>query len=393
MNILWIISSGWKEGGAENYVTSLRPILEQQGHTVKILASDDHPEKPHFNEYAYRTHHGVLRPFFHVFNISAYRTLKDVLRTFNPDVVHIHTFGHASGAILFPLKNYPTVMTVHGPESFIKGLRLWCFPRSYFKNGMYAAENLTLAGRLRFLYHQLLTDPVFHLGLHNVDTIISPSAYIRELIAREGFSSVYIPNGIRLFSHSPLTQETYSPTVVYVGRLEPLKGVDILLRAFAKVSVRFPDARLLVAGDGSDRERLETIATELGILPVVQFLGYVDVDTLVATYVRAAFAVVPSMWMEAFGLVGVEAMSVGRPVIASDVGGVSSWMVDGETGFLVPPGDVAALVAAMTRFFEHPELVLSMGKKARGVSEKFGIDSHATDIIRVYTDTISYYAK
>ena len=126
--------------------------------------------------------------------------------------------------------------------------------------------------------------------------------------------------------------------ILFVGRLEPLKGVDILLQALPRIEHRGP-LRLLIAGGertgDPERARLERLAADLGIGDQVTFLGPVDHDRLPTLYRAADVCVVPSYY-ESFGLVAVEALACGTPVIASRVGGLISTVIDGETGFLIP---------------------------------------------------------
>jgi glycosyltransferase involved in cell wall biosynthesis len=371
----------------------LRPILEQRGHIVKIFASDDRPDMPHFNDYSFRAHLGLLRPFFHAFNPNAYQVLKKVLKEFKPDVVHIHTFGHGSPAILFPLKQYPTLLTVHGPEAYMKNMLFWCFPDSYFRGKERKIKNLRLIGMLRLIYHRCIIDPLYSLGFRNINTIISPSLYMQKIMMQDGLESVYIPNGMLLFACHPVTKETLSQSIIYVGRLKTFKGVDHLLRAFANIRKQFPRARLLIAGNGSEGRNLKQLAVELGIDDATEFYGYVGREKIEDLYARSALSVVPSTWAEAFGLVGIEAMSVGRPVIASNVGGISEWLINGRTGYLVKPADSAALGEAITRLFSNPELLLEMMKNARVQAKNFSIEKHADRILGVYTETVLRRAK
>jgi spore coat protein SA len=176
------------------------------------------------------------------------------------------------------------------------------------------------------------------------------------------------------------------PTVLFVGRLTPEKGVHVLLDAFARVLERHPNARLKVIGPEAEtpREYLvdlpgsEDLSHLLAFygrgylaqlkdrLPPeaaarVEFVGSVPHDALAAHYASAAFLVNPS-FSEAFGMSLVEAMTFGLPVVASAVGGMREIVVEGRTGFLVPPGDVEALAGAMDTLLARAELRTAMGR-------------------------------
>jgi glycogen(starch) synthase len=249
-------------------------------------------------------------------------------------------------------------------------------------------RDLRFIGKVRLLYHRIITDPMYARGLKNIDRFIAPSVYMKDIAERDGFTSIVIPNGTTLFSESPKDVKDCTRTLAFGGRLEKGKGVDVLLRAFARTLAVFPDARLIVAGDGRERESLVSLAADLGVSQKVEFLGHVDRAALEGVYQRADVAVMPSVWTEAFGLAGIEALSVGRPVIASSVGGIPEWLIDGETGYLVTPGDPDALYAAIKKIFSDPERLVQMMKTSRSRAEEFGIDVHAKKIAALYADLL-----
>ncbi len=389
MKILWITSSGWKEGGAENLLVMIRPLLEASGHTVRILSSDDRPDMPHFSDDEYATHRGIFRPLFHTINPQAYRKIKKVLKEFEPDVVHVHTIGHASPAILFALKNYPTLLTVHGPEGFVKNLLVWCFPESYFRHGEHDLSDLRFMGVVRLWYHRLVMEPLYALGFRYVDTIISPSGYIQRLLRSEGRASVVLPNGAQLFPFHTMERNDLTHTIVYAGRLEKYKGVDYLIRSLPAILKRFPDTELLIVGGGTERLALERLTLELGVGQAVTFRGYVDRDTLQEVYAQAAVVVMPSVGVEAFGLIGIEAMSVGRPVIATNIGGIPDWLLDGKTGFLVAPKNADAISDAVIRLFSDEALLFTMMRQARERAEEFDAQKHVDGLLKIYQTCIN----
>ena len=152
--------------------------------------------------------------------------------------------------------------------------------------------------------------------------------------------------------------------LVYVGRLAPSKGLDVLFRALPGVARRFPDLEVELIGDGPSRKECEEMAEAAGLGERCRFLGAVPIATVYEEMASAAVQVSPSMY-EAFGLVNVEANSVGTPVVASETGGIREIVVDGETGFLFPPGDSAALEERIVRLLEDEELRDRMGRAAR----------------------------
>lgn len=152
------------------------------------------------------------------------------------------------------------------------------------------------------------------------------------------------------------------PRLLCVGRLIPIKGHVVLLRAFAEARRELPDLELAIAGRGPLEPALKALARELKIDDAVHFLGHVS--PIQSAIEAAAAIVVPSMG-EGFGMVALEAMERARPVIAADVGGLRELVRDGETGVLVPPGEAQSLAEAIVRVAGDLPLARRMGEAGR----------------------------
>jgi glycosyltransferase involved in cell wall biosynthesis len=153
-----------------------------------------------------------------------------------------------------------------------------------------------------------------------------------------------------------------APRLLCVGRLIPIKGHIVLMRAFAEAKRLLPDRRLAIAGRGPLEPALKALARELGVEDAVEFLGHVA--PIQSAIERAAVVVVPSMG-EGFGMAALEAMERARPVIAAEIGGLGELVRDGETGVLVPPGEAEPLAAAIVRVAGDLELARQMGEAGR----------------------------
>jgi glycosyltransferase involved in cell wall biosynthesis len=152
------------------------------------------------------------------------------------------------------------------------------------------------------------------------------------------------------------------PRLLCIGRLIPVKGHLVLLRSLAQARARAPGLVLDVAGQGPLEPALKAYANELGLADAVRFLGFVS--PIQDAIENAAAVVVPSLG-EGFGMVALEAMERGRPVIASDVGGLPEIVADGETGFVVPAGDAEALADAMVALASDLRRAAAMGEAGR----------------------------
>lgn len=197
---------------------------------------------------------------------------------------------------------------------------------------------------------------------------------LRALVSRRGTVEV-IPCGtdLRNFRVIPkqearlqLGLSEAEPLILYVGRFDPRKGIETLVRACGTLQNQ---ARLMIVGgsdpekaDGLERKRIENIVEEIGLQKKTLFAGQVGHDRLPLYYAAADVCVVPSHY-EPFGLVAIEAMACGTPVIASAVGGLVSTVVPENTGLLVPPRDVPAFRDAIDRVLENPQWARQMGKQ------------------------------
>jgi glycosyltransferase involved in cell wall biosynthesis len=204
---------------------------------------------------------------------------------------------------------------------------------------------------------------------HVFTRIVANSETVRGSLVAGGIAPVeVIPNGVAVrASHGALAQR---PRLAFAGRLVFEKGVDVLLHAFARVVPQIPEATLLLLGDGPEAGPLRSLSARLGLGSSVTFRGAIPYTDLEDACSGAWAQVVPSRWAEPFGKVAVEAMMRGTAVIASKRGGLAEIVHDGRTGFLVPPGDVAAWADAMLRVLRDRALATRLGAAGRELATR-----------------------
>jgi glycosyltransferase involved in cell wall biosynthesis len=232
-----------------------------------------------------------------------------------------------------------------------------------------------------------------------IDWLIAVSdAIVRKIVAenRDSTAISRIYNGVDLerFDEAPgrdVVRKEFgipgdAPVVAAIGRLEPEKGHPTLIEAWPLVHHHFPQARLLIAGEGSERDRLEGLAaahlrSEL-CCDSVAFLG--RRDDIPAVLAAADVVAMPS-YREAQGIAILEALAAERPVVASNVGGIPEMITDGETGTLVPSHDPSALAAAIISLFTHPDRAAQLAAAGHEmVHAEFCIDYMLRDIEAIY---------
>ena len=157
--------------------------------------------------------------------------------------------------------------------------------------------------------------------------------------------------------------------LVTVANLVPLKAIDLLLRAMGDA----PRAELIVIGKGPEKERLETLARDLGLSALVRFTGFIPQKEVAEYLQSSSIFVLPSL-SEGLPRSLLEAMACGMLIIATRVGGIPDVVTDGQNGFLIPPNDVGALSRAIRKALENPELVERVGNRNRLVAGRYDID-------------------
>lgn len=306
------------------------------------------------------------------FAIPDRRHLRTALRALAPDVVHAHSLGRfAMGAIESGL---PTVVSIHGviasEIALEKGLR----------------------NRIRYIPRLFVVSRSLSIGSDFV--IVSPyiaACYARELAGKRTYPLETSVDPV-FFAATPRPDAPPGgPRILQAGPLIPRKAAIDLLRAAPAVLAAHPTARFRFAGGAPRpeyRAALERTIAELGIAGSVDFLGLLAPAALAEELSRAACLVLPSL-QETAPIAIQEAMAAGRPVVASSAGGNPHLVADGETGFVVPPGDPRALAERLLALLEDPARAEAMGARARDAAHRrFEMRAVAEGSVAIYRRVI-----
>lgn len=187
-----------------------------------------------------------------------------------------------------------------------------------------------------------------------------------------------IPNGIELDLYTPQPEgaEAARPTLLFLGRLKKYKRVDLVIEAVARLAADGSEVELLVGGVGDQLGVLRTLASQRGVAHRVSFLGFVT-DEEKRRLLRDSWVHVLTSPKEGWGISNLEAAACGTPTVASDSPGLRESVIDGETGLLVPHGDVPALCEALGALLADADRRREMGRKARTFAEGFSWDASA----------------
>jgi phosphatidylinositol alpha-mannosyltransferase len=221
---------------------------------------------------------------------------------------------------------------------------------------------------------------------------IAVSGPARELVNRY-FPGDYeiIPNGI---DPETFGNETVTPmpqfmdgklNVLFVGRMEKRKGLRYLLRSWGSIIRQYPETRLIIVGDGDLREECERYVAGNHLANVV-FVGFVSNADIPRYYRTAHIFCAPSTGFESQGIVLLEAMAAGRPIVATSIAGYASVITDGQQGWLVPPGDSMSLAVAIGSLLGSDALRERMGSAGLQTAQTYAWDKVATRVLTYYED-------
>jgi D-inositol-3-phosphate glycosyltransferase len=228
-----------------------------------------------------------------------------------------------------------------------------------------------------------------------------------ELYGADPQKIAVVPPGVDLARFKPLDRvqamqsigiPPWRKNILFAGRIEPLKGIDTLLGALALLQAQQPQKLddvcvTIVGGDpwtpvpDSEMQRLQTMAGELGLYDLVTFAGARDQDLLPYYFAAAEMVVVPSHY-ESFGMVALESMAMGTPVIASRVGGLAHLVVDGCNGFLVPAGDAGALAVRILDLLDCDGCRAQMSQEAQAYARSYAWPNIVRRMLAVYASAL-----
>jgi glycosyltransferase involved in cell wall biosynthesis len=216
-------------------------------------------------------------------------------------------------------------------------------------------------------------------------TLVVPSGYLKDVFGRFGVGAEIVPNTIDLSRFVFRHRRPLRPVLLSNRNLEPLYNVECALRAHALVEQRIPDARLIVAGDGSERERLRTMAREELGLKNVEFVGSVKPEDMPALCDRAEIFVNASN-IDNMPVSHIEAFACGLPVVTSDAGGIPYIVTHERTGLMVPRGDHRAMAESILRLLEDERLAENLIEAARADCELYTWAAVRGGWLRIYRE-------
>lgn len=377
MHILWINQHAAPVGGCERYIQDTARMLKERNVRSTLLY-----------EVAGQTDARWLTAFDAAFpQVDIAQQISDI----KPDLIYIHRLDSidslqqiintAIPAVrffhdhrLFCLREHK--YTVIGNVTCTRQSGLICYPCLGFLNKSPHWPGIELRRVKTLLSKQEVNK--------KLAAFITGSRYMARHIELHGFDPEKIYS-IPLYSVVPPIDKSIkreNDLLLFAGQLNTGKGLDILIEALRKIERNF---RLVVAGTGNQEKYYKELSRQYKLTDKIHFAGKLGNEELDEYYQKATALIFPSRAPETFGLVGLEAMSFGLPVIASRVGGIDEWLVDRETGFFFSISNPGELADKIIKIMDNPDLVKTMGEKAKArYFEKFLPENHVNQLLRLF---------
>lgn len=373
MKVLHLISGG-DSGGAKTHLFSLLDKLKDRA-TVRVACLID---GVFFQELQERNVDNVLFQQKNRFDLSVVNKIAKMINDEKFDVFHVHG-ARANFVAEFVMKkiNIPTVTTVHSDYllDFDEPVKKLVFTNLNKR----ALAKIPYRIAVSDNFKDMLIERGFRANsIYTVYNGMDFSLVPREIMSKEEYAKLH---GFE-----------YNPEKTYIGiaaRFDVVKGVDIFIKAAGEVLKRFKNAEFLIAGDGAEKEKLTELAKETGFAEKIRFLGYEN--NIYAFWNIIDINCLTSL-CESFPYSMLEGAALGKPMVASRVGGIPSFIIDGETGFLFESGNYAEMAERLAEMLEDSSVREEMGRNIqKRATSLFSNDKFADDHIGIYKSIVKDY--
>lgn len=409
LKVLLINNCHYRRGGADVVYLNTGDLLESRGHDVAYFSTkSQYNYSTEYSEYFVRDIDALKLNFVEqlvymprkLYSREAKRKLGKVIDNFKPDLAHIHLYKGGLTAAILPVlkrKKLPAVITLHDYS-------LLC-PRNIMIDGEgKICERCLTATRLNCVYHRCNRRNLYYSIVNYIEFVLNnnyfnPGNYFNRIICVSRFNylkhsnhALFKERFVHLYNFYPLLSQSNPKTskgsyFLFYGRLAPEKGVMTLIDTWKRLG---NDVHLIIIGEGVMSAQIKDEIRENN-LHNVEFLGFRKGEELFSFIRDASFVLVPSEWYENNPLTIVEAYSVGKPVIGSNIGGIPELIIEGRTGFLFEMGDSGGLEEKIRIAAEMSESqYLEMSEAAyRFACDKFSEKDHYRDLLKIYREVMN----
>lgn len=401
------------KGGQESVMFEEAQLLQHRGHDVAFFSMKhknnrackydkyfiDNIEYSNVGKgYSLAKKFKLIKNF--IYNQQSVKNFELFINDFKPDIIHCHGIAHQiTYSILLVAKKYniPVVQTLHDYQSICPCYTLLqagnntcnvnnCSSSYYASCILNKCVKQSLSASILSSVEMLFNYKIKKLNNY-IDKYISPSRFLKDKVIESGFSSekvIYIPNFVNKIENY-IPEYSNQNYFLYAGRLSYEKGLVTLLEAFKRLSF----INLVVAGSGLMESELISFK-ENNNLGNVNFVGFQSGESLTRYLKNSIALILPSQWYENAPMSIIEAFAYGKPVIASNLGGIPEMVIDNKTGYLFNSGDVDELVSKVSFLYNNLHLAEELGKKSRSFAlQNYHNKTHLEKLERLYSSLIS----
>lgn len=375
-------------GGAEIVVTQQAQKLSERGHEILLFCYGEQNIKRKdlivIKESSFLFFRHLSKLLIHP---GGYRTIKKAIKSFRPDIIHLNNIDKYPLTFLLPMKYQKTLRSVHDYGIVCplgRGVRRDDLKICDQKIGLKCVRHGCISVFF-FPLRYYLFEISKHFQQKRIKAYLAATDTLKNFMLAQGFKGISVSPYFSALQGKP-SFDYEEKKVLFVGALEEHKGCDLLINAFNIAVKNIPDSRLIILGEGKQKQKLKNLCRSLNLEDKIHFAGIVSRTDMNSYYSDAAIVVVPSLSMENSPLVIYEAFSFGKPVIATKRGGNTDLVIDGYNGFLVDTDNQHEMAQAIMNIFNKNKTThyLSMAKNAFASSNLYSLDKYIDKLEELY---------
>ena len=398
MKVLLVNKFHFLKGGSEKYYFELAKLLKERGHEVAFFSMQNEKNikadcKEYFVENIDLNSNNKLKALDVIYSKKNKERMLQVIEEFKPDIIHVNNFQRQLSSSIITIakkKNIPVVFTAHDLQAIcpnitmldinnnicnacIKGKYTNCIKKACIKD----SKLKSLLGALEGYFYR-----INKIYTKKIDYIITPSNFLKKKLIEDGIPQEKIEtlyNFIDVEEYNiPTKDEGYA---LYCGRLAKEKGILNLIEAFSKIDV----GTLYIAGDGPEADKIKDTIEEKHLDKRIKLLGMLEKEDMKQYISNSKFVVVPSIWYENCPFSIIESLTMGKPVIGSNIGGIPELVQNGDNGFTYEYSNIIELARKMKELFTNEEIVKKLGENAKINAKKaYAKETYYDKIIKIY---------
>lgn len=402
MRILLVNKFHYLKGGSEKYYFELANLLKEKGHQIAFFSMQNDKniktgEKEYFVEEIDLNTGSKLKALDVIYSKENKKKMTEALEDFKPDIVHINNFQRQlSESIIEAIKekNIPIVFTAHDLEAVCPNKTMLDENKNICelcKNGNYVnciKKKCIKSSLLKSILGAVETKYYRNKKVYTkkIDKIVTPSKFYKKQLIDYGVDEnkiIAMPNFLDIDKYNIETRD--DGYALYFGRLSKEKGILNLLEAFSYIE----NQKLYIAGDGPEKEKIEKMIKDRHLENNVKLLGFLNEKEMQEAIANSKFVVLPSIWYDNCPYSILETLTIGKPVIGSDIGGIPELVKNKQNGLIFKHDDIRDLEEKMKLLFENNELVKEYSKNAKKIAQKeYSKEEYYNKMIKIYEDVL-----